>query len=397
MKIFILLKFVFFAVVFFEPAAFSQISQPEQSVWKITIPGLLTNSRIQGTGFFIGKNRFVTNSHVISGMFPKSNNLLLKLFSIVEEESRIGKIVLSQEGNPSTLHVKRVIALSGLYDLALLETEQSVTNYLKLKVEVPKSGEKLVFPGYPNGVFKKTETAGPISSHEDVYFYKSFIKSSEVISGASGSPLLNRKGQVVGVIDRGSAGPFASISAVKAIHLKEFVRGNVGTKNLFSVKECVEEEKEEVMKLAEKGNLQAQYRLYKWYSSNDLEEEGIKKNPELALQWLKEAVEGGYIPAQNDMEEEGFEKNPELALQWLKRAAEGGYIPAQYDLSQLYSGGEVEIGIVEIRVKENPELALKWLKRAAEQGYVLAQYELYLHYSGSEIFAEMLKKILSWP
>ena len=360
MKIFILLNFVFFTFVFFEPAAFSQISQPEKSVWKITAP-----NGVQGTGFFVGKNRFITNFHVISGMFPRFDNPSLALLSAITEKNRVREIVLSQEGNPSTLNVKRLIALSDLYDLAILETEQNVPNYLKLKVEMPKSGEKLVFPGYPNGVFKKTKTTGPISSHEDVYFYKLFIKSPEVISGASGSPLLNHKGQVVGVIYRGSDGLFASISAVKAIHLRELVRGNVGTKNLFLAEECVEEEREEVMELAEEGNFQAQYRLYQLYSSNDMGEEGI-------------------------------EKNPELALQWLNRAAEGGYIPAQYDLSQLYSGGEVEMGIVEIGVKENPELALKWLNRAAEQGYALAQYDLYQHYSehysGSEIFAENVEK-----
>ena len=82
---------------------------------------------------------------------------------------------VAKGNNSSTLNVRRVIALSDLYDLALLETEQSVPNHLKLRVKMPKSAERLVLLGYPKGVFKKMKTKGNISSHENVHFYQDEI------------------------------------------------------------------------------------------------------------------------------------------------------------------------------------------------------------------------------
>jgi len=376
-KTFILLKFFFLLFFFYEPAAFSQVSLPEQSVWKIKIPGLLISDRegkvttgvydrTQGTGFFIGKNRFVTNFHVISGIFPEVENIELDFLLAKVAKDRMKKIVLSQEGSSSTLNVKRVVALSALYDLAILETEQNAPSYLKLSFKMPKSREKLVLTGYPKGVFKKMKTAGYIQSHESIYFYTKALPNSKELSGASGSPLLNRQRQVVGVFYRGN-------NFIKTRHLRELIRGKVGTK-CRSVERCIEEERKKIWELAEEGNNpEAQYQLYLDYRSEETAQ------PELALKWLEKAAENEHPKAQYQLYQHYSSEEtaqPELALKWLERAAKQDYAPAQYELYQHYSGKQ-SFKIVE----KNPELALQWLERAAKQEDSLAQYELYLYYN----------------
>ena len=126
--------------------------------------------------------------------------------------------------------------------------------------------------------------------------------NSKGLSGASGSPLLDRQGQVVGVFHMSAEEWIDSITVIKSRHLREFVRGDIGAKcsSFRSVKECIEEEREKIVELAEAGNPQAQYDLYQWYFTGK-EEMKVEENPELALKWLERAAEGGYIPAQYDL------------------------------------------------------------------------------------------------
>ena len=72
-----------------------------------------------------------------------------------EDQNPIDHINLGQEGNSSVLRIKKVISVSALYDLALLETEESVTDYLNLRENSPEPNEDLFVIAYPGRVFTK--------------------------------------------------------------------------------------------------------------------------------------------------------------------------------------------------------------------------------------------------
>ena len=53
------------------------------------------------------------------------------------------------------LELKRILAVSAVYDLALIETEENVTNYLRLREDPVDPGENLFLNAYPDGTFKE--------------------------------------------------------------------------------------------------------------------------------------------------------------------------------------------------------------------------------------------------
>ena len=101
-------------------------------------------------------------------------------------------MTLSQEGRDSKIQIKRVVALSALYDLALLETEENITDYLSIVDSSVEQSEKLSVFGYPDGVLKNLKKIGSVL-HEDSHFYTFPVNYSK-LGGLSGSPVLNEKG-----------------------------------------------------------------------------------------------------------------------------------------------------------------------------------------------------------
>ena len=233
-----------------------QLDNSELAIWNIFNIGMNN-----GTGFFVGENLFVTNFHVISYMLNGSRSL--------------ADIILLQEGGDFVVTIKKVIAVSALHDLALLETEDSVANYLHLRESSPEPGEDLFLRAYPYGVFTEIRKTGDIFFENDLYY--TFPTNNSSMAGASGAPILDDQGQVVGVV-------FLSahdlLQATKINHLQELIKGNGGIRCAKSVsvveqffnKECIKKEIERLKQLAEEGSMYAQYRLADKYEYGD---EGI--------------------------------------------------------------------------------------------------------------------------
>ena len=175
-----------------------EVLDAETSVWKIY------NNESDGTGFFISPNRFVTNFHVLHGLLRDTENL--------------NDIHLSQKGNPNTLSIKKVVAVSTLYDLVLIETKETFQHYLNLSQNKIKTDEDLFVIGYPAGIFKKMKKVGEINYENDHFF--SFPVNHSEFEGASGSPVLNNQGQVVGVLSRGDVN---LMFAIKINYLTDFI------------------------------------------------------------------------------------------------------------------------------------------------------------------------------
>jgi len=116
-----------------------------------------------------------------------------------------------------------------------------------------------------------------------------------------------------------------------------------------------------VLQAAEQGDSEAQTTLGNMY----LHGQGVAKNDEQAVHWLRKAANQGCAVGQNNLgimydHGKGVAKNDDQALYWYRKAAEQGNMQGQYNLGAMYYHGQ--------GVAKNDEQAMKWYRKAAAQG-----------------------------
>ena len=112
----------------------SQLENAALSVWKISTEG--KRESVRSTGFFIGPNHFVATLAFLEAAIAKTSLDL--------------SIALSQGENGFVLKIKNLVLVSPLHNLAVFETDQSVTNYLKFAENPPEPGNDLFLITYPS-------------------------------------------------------------------------------------------------------------------------------------------------------------------------------------------------------------------------------------------------------
>ena len=326
-------------------------SSVRDSVWQITLLDKYGEKISRGTVFFIGPRSFVTNFHVILPM--------------IEEEEVV--IFLDQKNNPPRKEVTRILKVSALYDLALLETESPVPSYLPTGNQLPQPtqpDEALFLSGYPLGKFQDIRKTRIFVDHEYFYYFPVNLYSLE---GASGSPVVNKKEQLVGIL---KAGDSNFLFSIKSKYLWELLEGNTGLDCASTtMKDCLAEEIENLKEKAEQGHALAQCNLALMYHFG----EGLEKDLEQAVFWYKKSAMQDYLPAKYGLAnlhyyEKETEESLEQAALLYKELAEKGFAPAQYNLGNMYQLGKGK--------EEDLEQAVFWYKKAALQGYALAQLTL---------------------
>ena len=133
----------------------------------------------RGSGFFIGKNRIITNRHVI------------------EKAERV-EIHLT---NGKKYTARGILAIDGEGDLALLQVNvpREFAKPLPIVRTNPEEGESIVVIGNPYGL-EGSVSNGIVSAVREIPGYGKIIQITAPISpGSSGSPVVNMRGQVIGV------------------------------------------------------------------------------------------------------------------------------------------------------------------------------------------------------
>ena len=131
-----------------------------------------------GSGFFVGDNLIATNYHVIEGAARGTAKLV---------------------GQFSTYTIEGVTATDQTNDLALLKVTMSGINPLPLgNSSDVKIGETVYVAGNPQGL-EGTFSDGIISSRRDPYAKERLQMTAPISPGSSGGPVLNSKGEVIGV------------------------------------------------------------------------------------------------------------------------------------------------------------------------------------------------------
>ena len=131
-----------------------------------------------GSGFFVKPNLIATNYHVIEGAAKGTAKLV---------------------GKYTRYKIEGVTATDKTNDLALLKVTASPIKPLPLgDSDTIRIGETVYVSGNPKGL-EGTFSDGIISSRRDRYTKERFQMTAPISPGSSGGPVLNRKGEVIGV------------------------------------------------------------------------------------------------------------------------------------------------------------------------------------------------------
>ncbi|MCX5904059.1 MAG: trypsin-like peptidase domain-containing protein, partial [Proteobacteria bacterium] len=169
----------------------------------------------QGSGFFISeKGEVITNYHVMGGALTAG---------IKTSDGSIYKIT----------HVLSEDVASDLIKM-LADTGNNKVPFLSINKAAPEVGDKVVIIGSPKGL-ENSVSDGIVSAVRDVPGFGSIIQTTAPISpGSSGSPVVNMKGEVVGVasaqVREGQNLNFV-VPAAKIIELKEKKQAVASSKN----------------------------------------------------------------------------------------------------------------------------------------------------------------------
>jgi len=134
----------------------------------------------QGSGFFISHNGdIITNRHVLKGA------------SRAEVKTAKGKVY----------PITQVVAEDKEGDLIRILADIPVKDVkpLSLSSSIPEVGERIIVIGNPFGL-ERTVTDGIVSAVREISAFGKIIQiTASISSGSSGSPVVNMKGEVIGV------------------------------------------------------------------------------------------------------------------------------------------------------------------------------------------------------
>lgn len=332
-------------------------SHAHKAVWKVQ-----NASSDMGTGFFIGKNLFVTNFHVAFSSWDSGD----QIFITQEHQHKI------------SLNHSQIKAFSILHDLVLFETKQSVNYFLKTHPSSLEEDEDLFLLSYPLGNFQEITKTGRIQFHGGIH---TFAVDHSLLAGASGSPVLNFTEEVVGIA---FAADGNMLSMIPVTYLHRLLSGKTGLDcSTQSLKECVKQEQDHLKQAAQAGDTSAQYVLALLYDSS-FEAQGRTTHytlPPPSYTWMKKAAKGGYHLAQNDLglmyyngKKRGrVKRNIAKAFDLLNQAAHQGLASAQLNLGIAFHQNKTSPYF-------DPRRAFLLIEQAARQGYSLAQFHLALMY-----------------
>ncbi len=131
-----------------------------------------------GSGFFVREDLIATNFHVIEGAANSTAKLIDKY---------------------TTYEIEGITATDKDNDLALLKVRiDSITPLPIGDSDAVKIGETVYVAGNPEGL-EGTFSDGLISGRRDRYTTERFQMTAPISSGSSGGPVLNQRGEVIGV------------------------------------------------------------------------------------------------------------------------------------------------------------------------------------------------------
>ena len=333
--------------------------------------------RSTGTGFILEDGVLVTNAHVL---LDKSDSFVNQINS-----GHLSYIEIFQEGRLLDVQVTSIQAVDPIHDLVLLNIKGEIPPAIKKpQGEVDLTKEKLFFVGYPYKKLKAMGQKGPIEIFESKNHAEIYMPvSTNDVSGASGSPIVNKKGQLMGIL--------TSVSNIKReiifsnndslFSLRNAEYGVQCSKNT-SIKDCFQQMEDFHLKEALKGDTYAQYKLSSYHHRNSR----YKK----AFKWLEQAAQKGFVLAQHHLAYRFYSlKSYKEAIKWLELASQNGYKTSMNLLGSMYHQGQ--------GVPQDYKKAMKFFKAASSQKSITdSKYTIASMYARGEGVSVNHKEAIRW-
>ena len=145
-----------------------------------------------GTAFYINKNTLLTNKHVVY----QDENYIKKCDKIVGFEP--------YEGKYETYEHYDTNYLAKSADIEILKTKSETKSYIEISKDDIENGMDVVIIGFPKGAsiskYPKTSKGIVYSEFGLNNNIDEFILNATSYGGSSGSPVLNNKGELVGIL-----------------------------------------------------------------------------------------------------------------------------------------------------------------------------------------------------
>jgi len=328
-----------------------------------------------GSGFVIKDGIVATNLHVVEGAS--------RGYAKVADRN-------------DKFNISGTVATDAARDIVLLAVEGLKAPALALgdskQVAV---GDEVYAVGNPRGL-EGTFTAGIISSVRKIGEDSLFQITAPISAGSSGGPVVNSKGEVIGVAVGTIEGGQNLNFVVPSVFLSALI-GQQGQVRPLGAPRQGERTDDRIWsrlfeifrKAAEGGDTVAMHNLGVMYD----EGRGVAKDEREAVRWYRKAAEGGQTDAMCNLgvmyaEGCGVAKDEREAVSWYLKAAEGGNANAMHNLGLMYAEGR--------GVAKDERKAVSWYRKAAEGGDTDAMCNLGLMYAYGRGVVKDDREAVSW-
>ena len=328
------------------------LDEAHLAVWRIHNYNPITERKHKkfttGTAFALSPTHFVTNAHNLRDLV------------IVAGVPIPGLVVSQGRGATAVIRrIDRVLRLSEIHDLALFTAERKVGHWLRV---APDSNHltQLTAIGYPGGHHRRRMRQVGRASKDSFEWEFELPVDVDDLGSASGSPVLDVHGRVVGVFFRADSNMAMTLSVE---HLRAFGWQREGTDWVScgrrSFRLCHEAAVENVRERARQKDPIAQSRQWHLYK------EGVIDGNIAVLDSLKEAAAQGLRSAQFELAYAYHRGDFVVADRnmrdlWFRRAAEQDDSSAQYNLAATIQ-------------RSDPDHARALLEPLVERGFVPAK------------------------
>ena len=245
--------FSFYSIGMEEESWPFSVETAEQAVFKLELFDSSDDSG-QGTGFVVELDNeyyFITNFHVIKDVLDSD-------YYLIQNEKGI------------SLTLENIEGLSLLYDLAFFKIKEEYKGPALKLSDKNKNYRRAYSIGYPRGNLTK-DILIQVNEIDSLFFY-GLWSSFQAMQGISGGPVLNEKGQVIGVHSRGDGHGELIIKP----HLIKLLIGRKTSDK--SLEQRFYDEISRVEQMAKKGNPTAQYVFANYFRDKKLEKFNSVKN-----------------------------------------------------------------------------------------------------------------------
>ena len=306
-----LLSGLIYATIGVVQVSMSAYAMDAQEIAKLAIPSVVTivmqdqssNMISQGSGFFVERDKVLTNAHVIKG-------------------GTHGYIILGS--NNTVVAISQLLSQNGKIDLALLKVNTQAG--VPLEIEGTKDleiGETIYVVGSPLG-YLSTFTDGIVSAFRSTVDGRQIQISAPISPGSSGGPILNKSGKVVGVAVS-TAGQGQNINF--AIPIKYYsllqTRAQPSAVDAPGSTQLLDKDSNEVQKYLPKR--------HEWRSIRDWDKEYLQRT---VVNFKQECEQGDYnscFMVSHELRLNG--KLPEIT-QYFKSLCDSGKVPGCYFLGR---------------------------------------------------------------